>query len=178
MTFRILRKLTNFRKRDDGVAAMEFALVLPVLLIILMGTIEFSNVLMVERKLLNAMQSVADLIGKETDVSDADLDEIFYAAQLVMYPYASSNMTIGVASVRYDDDTGTPTLDWSDSWNGGSVQNPTTLAAGRGSAGESIIIVSGSYAYTPLSTLVITSSFSLGETSYVRPRKVDYILKN
>lgn len=182
MAFRNPLKFTTLIKRfkchERGVAAVEFALVLPVLLLILMGVIELSNVMMVERKLLNAMQSAADLIGQDTDITDAELDDIFFAAQLTMNPYDTSNLTIGVASVRFDDTTGNPTLDWSEGWNGGSVTNPTTLAAGRGEAGASIVIVSGVYSYTPLSTLIITSTMSLGEISYVRPRKVDYIIKN
>ena len=171
--------LRHLKHREDGVAAVEFALVLPVLLLILMGVIELSNVLMVERKLLNSMQSVADLIGQSTDVTDSDLDDIFIAGQLVMNPYSTSGLSIGVASVRFDDTTGNPTLDWSDGLNGGSVANALTLAVGRGEAGASIVIVSGSYTYTPLSSLIIpTTTMSLTETSYVRPRTVDYIIKN
>ena len=170
--------LKGLKCHDGGVAAVEFALVLPVLLLILMGVIELSNVMMVERKLLNSMQSVADLIGQKTDITTADLTDIYVAGQLTMNPYDTANLTIGVASVRFDDTSGDPTLDWSDGWNGGSVTNPTTLAVGRGEAGASIVIVSGVYTYTPLSSLIIPTTLSLGEISYVRPRKVDYIIKN
>lgn len=165
-------------RNDRGVAAVEFALVLPVLLLILMGVIELSNVMMVERKLLNAMQSTADLIGQETDITDSELTDIFFAAQLTMNPYDTSNLTIGVSSVRFDDTSGDPAVDWTSSLNAGSVTNATTLAQGRGEAGASIVIVSGTYNYTPLSSLIIPTNITLGEISYVRPRKVDYIIKN
>jgi len=170
--------LKAFTRHDRGIAATEFALVLPFLLLLLMGVIEFSNVMTVERKLLNAMQSAADLIGTKVDVTDADLTEIFTAAQLTMSPFSTTPMTIGIASVRFDDTTGAATLDWSSGWNGGSVVNPTTLAVGHGEAGASIIIVSGVYTYTPMIELIIPSAMSLEEVSYMRPRKVDYIIKN
>lgn len=179
MLSKLTRLTRRFHHRDDGIAAVEFALVLPVLLLVLMGVIELSNVMMAERKLLNAMQSTADLIGQKTDITHTDLNDIFYAARLTMNPLDTTALTIGVASVRFDDSTGDPTLDWSSSWNGGSVQNPTTLAVGRGEAGASIIIVSGAYSYSPLSKLIIpANSMTLEEISYVRPRKVDYIIKN
>lgn len=167
----------RFAHNERGVAATEFAMVLPFLLLLLMGIIEFSNVMSVERKLLNAMQSAADLIGQKTDVTDADLAEIYMAAQLTMSPYSTTPLTIGIASVRFDDSTGAPTLDWTDGWNGGLIVNPTTLAVGHGEAGASILIVSGVYTYTPIAELIIPTTLTLEEVSYMRPRKVDYVLK-
>lgn len=173
----LCQTIVSFTRSDHGIAATEFAMVLPFLLMLLMGIIEFSNVMSVERKLLNAMQSAADLIGQKTDVTDADLAEIFLAAQLTMSPYSTAPLTIGIASVRFDDTTGAPTLSWSSGWNGGSVVNPTTLATGHGEAGASIIIVSGVYTYTPIAELIIPATMTLEEISYMRPRKVDYVLK-
>jgi len=169
--------LSRFVRHERAIAATEFALVLPFLLLLLMGIIEFSNVMTIERKLLNSMQSAADLIGQATDVSDADLTEIYAAARLTMSPHSTTPMTIGIASVRFDATTGAPTLDWSSGWNGGSVVNPTTLATGHGEAGASIIIISGVYTYTPLIGLVIPNTLTLQEVSYMRPRKVQYVLK-
>jgi len=174
---RLFATFRTFARHEQGIAATEFALVVPFLLVLLLGIIEFSNVMTVERKLLNSMQTAADLIGQYTDISDSDLAEIYTAARLTMSPYSTTPMTIGIASVRFDDTTGAPVLDWSSGWNGGSVVNPTTLATGHGEAGASIIIVSGVYSYTPLADLVLPSTLTLEEVSYMRPRKVDYILK-
>jgi len=171
------RKLKFFTRNERGVAATEFALVLPFLLLLLMGVIEFSNVMTVERKLLNSMQTAADLVGQQTDVTDADLANIFTAAELTMSPFDTTPLTVGIASVIFDDTTGAPTLDWSSGYNGGEVLNPTTLAAGRGEPGASIIIVSGVYSYTPLIDLILPNALSLEEISYMRPRKVMSVMK-
>lgn len=168
----------RFVRHDQGIAATEFALVVPFLLVLLLGIIEFSNAMTVERKLLNSMQTASDLIGQYTDITDADLTEIYTAARLTMSPYNTTPMTIGIASVRFDDTTGAPTLDWSSGWNGGSVVNPTTLATGHGEAGASIVIVSGVYTYTPFADLILPNTLTLEEVSYIRPRKVQYIIKN
>jgi Flp pilus assembly protein TadG len=185
MIFCIIPKQTNFKtairrafRHDGGIAATEFALILPVLLLVLMGTIELTNALSAKRKLLNATQTAADLIGQETDVTSSELATIYLAARLTMSPISTVNMTIGVASVRFDDTTGDPTLDWTDSYSGGTVTDPLTKAVGHGEAGDSIIIVSTSNVYSPLIELIIPTSFIMYETTYIRPRTVSYIIKN
>lgn len=184
MKFSILPRHKNFKtaiaraaRHDGGVAATEFALILPVLLLILMGTIELTNALTAQRKLLNATQSAADLIGQETDVTTSDLSTTYLAARLVMSPVDTTNMTIGVASVRFDNTTGAPTLDWTDSYNSGAVSDPLTKATGRGAAGDSIVIVTATSVYSPLVEMIIPSSFIMTETTYIRPRTVSYIMK-
>lgn len=169
--------LINIKADNKGVVAVEFALILPFLLLILMGVIELSNGLLAKRKLLNAVQTASDLISQEVDINATKLSSIYLASHLTMNPLNSANMTIGIASVRFDDATGEPTLDWADGDNSGAVTNPLVKAVGRGEAGASIIIVTGSYAYQPLVRLIIPVDFSMTETSYARPRKVSYILK-
>lgn len=174
----LFRPVKRFRSDQSGLAATEFALMVPVLLLILMGIIEFSNALSVKRKLLNSVQTTADLIAQQTDVTAADLDTFFLGGQLALAPFDTTKLTLGVASVRYDDDTGDPYLDWTDSYNGGSVFEPLVKAAGHGSAGDSIIIVSGAYAYSPLVSLIIPTDITMSELTYMRPRTVSYIIKN
>lgn len=169
--------LKRFRGAQSGLAATEFALMVPILLLILLGIIEFSNALSVKRKLLNAVQTTADLITQQTDVTAADLDTFFLGGQLALAPFDTTKLTLGVASVRYDDDTGDPYLDWTDNYNGGSVFEPLVKAAGHGSAGDSIIIVSGTYAYSPLVSLIIPTDITMTELTYMRPRTVSYVLK-
>lgn len=185
MTFSILPWQKNFKtalkralRHDGGIAATEFALILPILLLVLMGAIELTNGLAAKRKLLNATQTAADLIGQETDVTSSDLSTIYLAARLTMSPVTTTNMTIGVASVRFDDTTGNPILDWTDSYGGGTVTDPLTKANGHGEARASIIIVSATNVYSPLITLIIPTSFIMHETTYVRPRTVSYVMKN
>lgn len=185
MTFRILPKqrklksaLTNAARHEGGIAATEFALVLPFLLLVLMGVVELSNALLAKRKLLNAVQSASDLIGQKTDVTATELDTVYMAAHLTMNPLNTAAMKMGVASVRFDDTSGAPTLDWTDSDNGGAVHLPLDKAVGRGEAGASIVMVVGTYTYTPLIKLIIPVDINMSEIAYARPRKVSYILKH
>ena len=184
MKFKIFTTQRNLKKSlrtigtdNTGVVAVEFALILPFLLLILMGVIELSNGLLAKRKLLNAVQTASDLISQEIDVNASKMSSIYLAANLTMNPLNAASMTIGVASVRFDDTSGAPTLDWTDGNNSGVVADPLTKAEGRGEAGASIIIVTGRYAYHPLVKLIVPVDFSMTETAYVRPRKVSYVIK-
>lgn len=184
MTFRIrprhkspISAARAWARNERGIAATEFALILPFLLLILMGVIELTNAMLAERKLLNSVQSAVDLIGQRGSITTAELNEIFAAARLTVSPLDTAVFSLGVASVRYNDTTGDPVLDWTGSDNGGSVANPTVKAEGRGEAGASIVIVTGNYIYTPLIPLIIPVNIILTETSYMRPRIVDWIEK-
>jgi len=167
--------LKNLREDCRGVVAIEFALMAPVLVIMLLGVTELNNYMMAARKVGQAAFTAADLISQETDISSSELSELFQASRLVMHPLDDTNLTLGAASVRYDDDTGDPTVDWTDTYNGGSVSNPTTVATGMGSAGESVIIVTATYNYSPLFSLIMSGTYSLSETSIARPRYIDYV---
>lgn len=170
------RLLKRFKRDARGVAAVEFALMAPVLLLILMGVIELTNALSAKRKLMAAVQTTADLISQQTSVTSADLELYLLGGQLALSPYPSSRLSLGVASVRYDDTTGNPTLDWTDSYNGGAVDNPETRAQGYGDPGDSLIIVTGTYSYSPIASLIMPGTITMSETAYVRPRTVSYVM--
>lgn len=107
-------------------------------------------------------------------MSSSELSTIFQASRYVIDPLDDTNLTLGVVSVRYNDD-GDPSTDWNDNYNGGSVSNPTTLAAGLGAAGESVIIVTATYEYTPIFTISMSGTYTIDETAITRPRYINYV---
>lgn len=158
-----------------GVVAIEFALILPVMVVMLTGLIELSYLMMAERRVSGAAHSTADLIAQATDLNTSDLNDLFTAAALVMAPFDTADLKIGVSSVRFDDTTGNPSEDWNGAYNAGSVSNPTTLATGMGEAGSSVIIVTASYTYTPVLNAVLSGPYTLSETAITRPRYLPYV---
>lgn len=170
-----MRLLKRFNSDSKGIAAVEFALTAPLMIVLLFGVSELSDYVTAQRKVSAAAHTAADLIAQETDLTSAELSELFHASRLVMDPLDDSNLTLGAASVRYDDDTGDPSEDWTGSYNGGSVSNSTTTAAGLGAAGESVIVVYATYTYTPSFSLALSGTYTLSETAITRPRYIDYV---
>lgn len=158
--------------RDDrGSALMDFALLLPILLMLFIGVVEATNVLRLDRKVVAAAQTTADLVSQRRTVNDAQLGDILRAAELIFEPFPTAPHSVGVVGVRYNATTGAPEVDWTKSKNGGSVPNALTLATGLGPPGEGVVVVRVTYTYTPVFFDFVMSTATIEETAVLRPRR-------
>ncbi len=172
-----MRAARTFLRDERGIAAVEFGFVLPIMLVLFLGVIEMTSVLRLDRKVVDAAQTTADLVTQYRILNDAQLDDILTAAELILEPFAVAPHSVGIAAVRFDPDTGAPTLDWTKSKNGGSVPNAMTLATGLGGPGEGVIAVRVTYSYTPLFFDFIIGSTTFEETAILRPRRSYFVEK-
>jgi len=78
---------SNFLRDERGFAAAEFALWLPLILLILIGCFEATRFIMIHQKLDRAATQVADLVGQAEALTSGQLDEIYNAAEAQMEPY-------------------------------------------------------------------------------------------
>ena len=131
--------------------------------------------LRLDRKVVSATQTVADLVTQRSEVSDAQLNDILTAADLIFEPYPVAAESVGIVSVRYDPDTGTPAVDWTKSKNGGSVPDALTVAQGLGQPGEGVVVVRVTYNYTPVFFDFVMSATTIEETAVLRPRRSSYV---
>lgn len=162
--------LRHMIKSRRGVAAVEAALILPLLISMFMGMVELSVYLDATRKAMSATQSMADLISRETDLDSSDMADIRAAADVIMDPLAPSGDKgrIVVASIGFRESDAAPIVLWSD--NGGSgLTVDHTKAAGLGSALDSVIMVRLEYTYeSPFRFLFSTRT--MVEEAFARPR--------
>jgi Flp pilus assembly protein TadG len=168
------RRLIGDRR---GTAAIEFALILPILISLFLGTFELTNVLLANSKLTSAAQTAADLVAQQTAVAKADITNYANAARQIMAPFPSGALGVAYASVTFDA-AGTPKLAWHDEDNAPAVVNPTSLVTGLGAAGDSVIIVQARYAYTSPISFVLQSTYALSDTAFRRPRLVSAVTCN
>jgi Flp pilus assembly protein TadG len=143
-----------------GAAAIEFAYIAPVLLLMLLATIEIGRAINIDREFDTATAMAGDLVAREeylgTSTSDAqnNLDGMMKSIAHIMEPYDSSTLKLGIFQVRASSTDATDTkVDWSYSYNGGSAPTKCqayTLPAGLIDKGGSAIVVEGSYLYKPL----------------------------
>ncbi len=131
--------------------------------------------MMAARRVTGAAYTAADLIAQETDMNLAGFIEILEVTQLIIEPFDATKLTMGAVSVRYDDDTGEAYQDWHAHFRGGSVDEPESLASELGDAGESVIIVSTHFSYTPMFNIIFPGSITLRDTAITRPRYLDFI---
>jgi len=93
-----------FKENRKGVAAVEFALVVPILLTLYIGTLELSMGLTVNKRIARVASTVADLVTQQEDVDKATLHGIMGVAESVMYPYTTTKPQITIVAVDVDED--------------------------------------------------------------------------
>lgn len=99
--------LTRFRDARDGVAAVEFAMVLPLLLLLYLGTTDLAGYISNFRKVTLASRTVADLVAREAgDIPAAQFATIVKAGRAVLAPYDGATARIAAKSIGVYDDAG------------------------------------------------------------------------
>lgn len=170
--------LFRLAKEDGGLALVEFACVLPVLLLMYLAGAQLTDALSCNRKVTITARAVADLTTQNASVTPAQLQTILNAAAKVMAPYAVSNATVQVSEL-YTDTSGNTTVKWStNSAGGGYAANASYTLPSQIKVNDSYVIVGQVvYAYKPAIAYSIVGPLTLADTIYMNPRvsnSVDY----
>jgi Flp pilus assembly protein TadG len=161
-------------KSSGGLAAVEFALLAPVLAVLLVGTVEICNALECRQKIVSETSSVADLVAQASTVSNADLANIYSAGGSILYPFAATSGTIVVSSIVNNPATGVNSVAWSQAYNGGTtlpINSVVVVPAGVISAGGSAIFVQVTYNYVSPLGHFIFGTLPISDSFYCHPRE-------
>jgi Flp pilus assembly protein TadG len=155
-----------------GVSAVEFALILPVMITMYIGAVEFSHALTVDRRVTAVASAASDLAAQTEEVSSNSVQDIFTAATSIMTPYSVAPISIVLTSVVADEDN-TTTVDWSCAQNGAphSTGSSFTLPDGLTQPFSSVIVAEVSYDYQPPIGRYMVGGINMTETFYLRPRR-------
>ncbi len=93
--------LTRFARATRGLAAVEFALIAPILVTLFFGVVEGTGALSASRKTLLAANTLSDLVAQETEIAKASLDDLFVGMEDVI-DSRDITVTFRVVSVFYD----------------------------------------------------------------------------
>ena len=166
-----------------AVAATEFAIVTPFMLLLYIGGVELGTALSMNVKVSATAHAVADMITQNTSVSPSQMDGILSAASAIMAPYPIKNgstslMTITVSEVSTDSG-GNATVQWSKSTSASGARTPGTAmtlssftapGGGTTNAKISLILSEVSYDYTPNLGFTIAGTVKLSDSYYLFPR--------
>ena len=156
-----------------GTAAVEFAFVLPALLLMFCGVFEVSQALIVYMKVIDVADTVSDLVAQQTGVTSSNFDNYYTAGQLVMTPSIGSGLGIAIASVVFDPTTGKPSVAWQVTRGGAATMTDAASAAtGLGSPGDSVIEAQATYTYTSVLKFVLPKGIAISARVFSRPRVV------
>ena len=173
---RVFQPIRRFVRDGRAVSAVEFALILPIMITLYFGAVEISDGLMADRKVTAMTSAVGDLVAQAAVIEDAEMTNIFKAASSIIAPYSADPIKLVVTHVTIDGN-GNGIVDWSDGLNKAGHSPGSTLAIPDGLAteGTTLVVAEGSYLYTPVFGQIIASDITLEDTFYLRPRVVDHI---
>ena len=170
----IKTKLVSFfslwMKEEDAIAAVESALVFPILLTLLLGTFDMGNGILSNQKTIRASQVVADLITRERTVDINELNEAIEAGTLALQPYPTANFGIDVVSIRFDDDAN-PEIVWRETRNMSPMANVLQDVESLAEANGGVVVVGVEYLFEPIFAGFIVNDIAMQEVAFARGRK-------
>lgn len=158
---------------QGGAAAIEFALIAPVAILLYCGFAELTMAMMAERRAAHAASVVADLVSQTPTITAAQVADILRIGNAIMIPFPAGPLKLRVTSVTADVN-GVPQMRWTKVSGGatpmppGAVSGfPTTLLA----AGDSVIQADVQYAYTSPLQMTLPQALTFNDTFYLKPRR-------
>jgi len=170
----LVRRVRAFKLlRDErGVSAVEFALVLPIMVAMYLGLSEVSQAVAIDRKLSLTARALSDLASQSpSSISNADMTNILDASTAVMAPYSISPLHITVSAINIDAD-GKATVGWSDTRGGTAraVGSSVTVPSALATPNSQLIFSEVSYGFTPAVGYTITGTLTMSDKIYMTPR--------
>lgn len=182
--FRILqseftRRARRLRRDKSGVAAIEFAMIVPIMLMLFFGTVEFSQALTVDRRVAQVASTMADLVAQYDTLTYTQVDNIKLVAESLVLPYSQTPLKIGIWNLKK---TGTaqPVANVGKPYNGMTNRLaqtytetvPPGLLDDQASGVNVCVVMSEvEYAFTPTIGKWLSSGVTLKEKFYLKPRK-------
>ena len=183
---KMLLRLRSLLDDRSGLAAVEFAMIFPIMVVLYFGVVEFSSAIAVDRKATQVARTLSDLTSQSISVADADLMSFGQTAKAIMTPYPPSPLVSSITEVYIDSVSGVARVQWSKGLTIGPTGDVSIAAAAPHNPGDvvtlptSLVVAKGtfviwsevSYQYTPAVGVVLTGLPPFKDVAYTRPRLV------
>lgn len=178
--WRLRLAASALRSDVRGLAATEFAMIVPLMLVMFFGTVEVSTGYAIDRKVTLVARTLSDLTSQSIVVATTDVTNFFAASYGIMWPYPSTPVTATITELYVDPKTSLGRVQWSQGSvprsTGSTLTIPSGLIAtdssGNVLSGQYLIFSEVSYLYKPtIGYVVAPAGITLKDTSYTRPRQ-------
>lgn len=162
---RFLLRVARDRK---GVAAVEFALVFPVLFLLNVAAGEGVRAYIAQRQVAHIAATMADITAQSRSVTPSQLDDILTASTAMIHPFPPQSLQQRLSSMSTNG-SGAVTTDWTQrrDWNG---SGGPSIPPGYLQPNESVVIADVVYDYRPAFGLFMPEVIRITRHAYVRPR--------
>lgn len=157
----------RFVSSVSAVSGIEFAIILPLLLTLLLGFYDAGTAVAIYTKTRFATATLAQLTNQYTTIHDTDMTQILGATSTVLAPYSSTPVVSSVSQIAING-SGTATVSWSNTLSPGS--NFPSLPAALAIPNSYLIYAQVSYTFTPSFSYFVSGPITLSDSLYVSPR--------
>jgi len=176
---RLRRSARDLPGDNRGIAALEFAMIVPLMLVLFFGTVEFSSGVAVNRKVTLMARTLSDLTSQNISVTDAQLTNFFNASTGIMTPFSSTPTKSTITELYVDPATLAARVQWSKGdaprGAGSTVAIPVALQVG----GTYLIFSEVSYRYIPsVGYVMAKAGINMSDFTYTRPRQSTCVMYN
>ena len=174
MWFQLVRAARELPANRRGLAAVEFAFILPVMMVMLFGTVEFSSAIAIDRKVTLMARTLSDLTSQATTVASSDLTNFFAASTGIMTPYPTtpSGTLKSTITQIYVDNSLAAKVKWSQGDEALTVGDPVTVPTPLAVADTYLIYSQVKYKYVPTVGYVLAKAgITMSDSAFTRPRQ-------
>ena len=164
-------RLIRFTLDRAGSSAVEFALVLPLMLTIFFSGYVYSETVSINRKVTITTRAIADLTSQYQSMATSDMSTVLGASTQIITPFDPTPLSLRVSEISVNS-SGKATIQWSVGQNSTAyiVGTPYTLPTGTNIPGYFYILSEVSYTYTPPALYNMIRPITLSDHIIMLPR--------
>ncbi|MDO8839165.1 MAG: pilus assembly protein [Parvibaculum sp.] len=168
----LISPLHRFIHDYKGLAAVEFALILPLMIAFYFGGVEMTNMLVANRRVTAVAYTAADLTAQSAALNNSDIADIFAASATILQPFSTAPLKVRISNIVADAQN-VAKVAWSDGFqiSPRAVGSTVTLPAGLTTPGSSVVFVETTYGYTSPVGEMVAGTVNFSETAYLKPRR-------
>lgn len=183
----MLNRLRKLRRNNRGVAAIEFALMLPLLITLMIGCLEVTFKIWATQKAEKLSVTLADVIAQSQEVTTADLNSLVSAVDKIMEPFPfGADGAVIISSVYLpsppdDEPLGDPIVNWQRKFPASGGLNVESKIGNQGDDAalpgdftmyekENCIVAEVFYKYTPIMPGLLFDEAVTYRRSFFKPR--------
>ena len=174
---KLKQHFSRFAGAKQGNAALEFAIIAPMMIMLLFGSVDLLDVLNANKRVQNVTSSLADVVARDTEVSNDEVTGLWAAINVLMYPSGGDAVDIRISSISIES-ASIARVVWSEGHGMQARQAGTTvsgLPAAMMNPGTSIILSEATYEYDSPLGFLLEDGVTLQHQAYRRSRLVDPI---
>jgi Flp pilus assembly protein TadG len=184
----------RWHRNTEGVAAIEFAFIVPIMSVMFIGAVELSQAITVDRRVSQISSATADLVARsEAQISQTEITDIMKAGGYIMDPYDQGPLRIVLRNVSASSTSVTNTKQsWVCTYQGNAGAGGTstqtcsctntaqTIPANLVGLLDSVVVAEVTYAYKPTvfdyfmkrsyGSSGTAGTYTLAATTYLKPR--------